>query len=160
MAGGVKKMDLFIRKSLFQRNGLMKRTKKDIKVVPSVSKLLGLRSGACGIILDPMGEKGFAIKSFEGLLESEPKPNKKGKPKRLPKKEVDKIMKKVRPSLQLLHIQRGLVYLLENHMDIIYEAGDKSIDDGLREILDELETKKDPKKNIINVDFTKKGTLH
>ena len=45
--------------------------------MPSVSNLLGLRSGSCGIILEPMGEKGFAIKSFEGLLESEPKPNKK-----------------------------------------------------------------------------------
>ena len=138
----------------------MKKIKKNIKIIPRVSKLLGLKSGSCGIILEPISDRGFAIKSFEGLLESEPKPNKKGKPKRLPKKEVDKIMKKVRPSLQLLHIQRGLVYLLENHMDIIYEAGDKSIDDGLRQILDELETKKDPKKNIINVDFNKKGTLH
>ena len=153
-------MDLFIRKSVFQGNGLMKKIKKNIKIIPRVSKLLGLKSGSCGIILEPISDRGFAIKSFEGLLESESKFNKKGRPKRLPKKEVDKIMKKVRPSLQLLHIQRGLVYLLEKHMDIIYEAGDKSIDDGLRQILDELETKKNPKKNVISVDFTKKGTIH
>ena len=138
----------------------MKKIKKNIKIIPRVSKLLGLKSGSCGIILEPINDRGFTIKSFEGLLESEPKSNKKGRPKRLPKKEVDKIMKKVRPSLQLMHIQRGLIYLLENYMSIIYDAADKSVDEGLQEILNKVKATNSSKKNVIHVDFTKKGTIH
>jgi len=137
----------------------MKKKTKNIKVVSRKTKISGLKRGSCGVILEPINDKGFAIKAIEGMLDSESKPLKRGKSKKLSKETVKKLMKKIRPSLQLMHIQRGLIYLLENYMHIIYDAADKSIDEGLQKILNKIKTTNNSKKNVIHVDFTK-GTIH
>jgi hypothetical protein len=133
--------------------------KKNKKVVSSKTKIPGLKQGSCGVILEPINDRGFAIKSIEGMLYSESKPLKRGKSKKLSKETVKKLMKKIRPSLQLMHIQRGLIYLLENYMHIVYDAADKSIDDGLQKILNRVKSTNSSKKNVIYVDFNK-GAIH
>ena len=73
-------------------------------------------------------------------------------------------MKTMQPNMHLMHLQRGLIYLLLKHMDVIYEAADKSVVENFREIEEMLNTPKNKKvkeknKNIIYVNFDK-DTIH
>jgi len=70
----------------------------------------------------------------------------------------------MQPNMHLMHLQRGLIYLLLKHMDVIYEAADKSVVENFREIEEMLRTPKNKKvkkknKNIIYVNFDK-DTIH
>ena len=54
-------------------------------------------------------------------------------------------MRTMQPNMHLIHLQRGLIYLLLKHMDIIYEAADKSVVENFKEIGDILEASKNKK---------------
>ena len=150
-----------MQKNLYQRNGLMKKKFDRINLKQDAAKLLGLKNAACGIVLEAMSDETFAIKAFESPKVSRKKVVQNSVPT---KKDVEKLMKTVQPNMHLMHLQRGLIYLLLKHMDVIYEAADKAVVENFREIEEMLRTPKNKKvkkknKNIIYVNFDK-DTIH
>jgi len=133
-----------------------------IHIKKDAAKLLGLKRDACGVILEAVDDTTFAIKAFEGVGGVKKK-RKRSKLKSPTKKEMAKEMKRVRPNLQLMHVHRGLIYLLMNHLNVIYEAADKSIVDQMTEIETLLKRKdskvKKKRNNVFYVDFDK-DTVH
>ena len=139
----------------------MKKKYSRINLKQDTAKLLGLKNASCGVILEAVNDETFAIKAFES-----PRITKKKEVKNLipTKKDVDKLMKTMQPNMHLMHLQRGLIYLLLKHMDIIYEAADKSIVENFKEIGEILVSSKNKKvkkknKNVIYVNFDK-NTIH
>ena len=139
----------------------MRKKYSRINLKQDTAKLLGLKNAACGVILEAVNNETFAIKAFES-----PRITKKKEVKNLvpTKKDVAKLMKTMQPNMHLMHLQRGLIYLLLKHMDVIYEAADKSVVENFREIEEMLRTPKNKKvkkknKNIIYVNFDK-DTIH
>ena len=154
-------MDSYMQKNLYQRSGSMRKKYDRVNLKKDTAKLLGLKNAACGIILEAQSDETFAIKAFESPKVS----RKKAVQNRVPtKKDVEKLMKTVQPNMHLMHLQRGLIYLLLKHMDVIYEAADKAVVENFREIEEMLNTPKNKKvkeknKNIIYVNFDK-DTIH
>ena len=139
----------------------MKKKYDRINLKQATAKLLGLKNAACGVILEAVNNETFAIKAFES-----PRITKKKEVKNLipTKKDVNKLMRTMQPNMHLMHLQRGLIYLLLKHMDIIYEAADKSVVENFKEIGEILVSSKNKKvkkknKNVIYVNFDK-GTVH
>ena len=135
----------------------MKKKFDRINLKQDAAKLLGLKNAACGIVLEAMSDETFAIKAFESPKVSRKKVIQNHVPT---KKDVEKLMKTMQPNMHLMHLQRGLIYLLLKHMDVIYEAADKSVVENFREIEEMLNTPKNKKvkkknKNIIYVNFDK-----
>ena len=120
----------------------MKKKYSRINLKQDTAKLLGLKNAACGVILEAVNDETFAIKAFES-----PRITKKKEVTNLipTKKDVDKLMKTMQPNMHLMHLQRGLIYLLLKHMDIIYEAADKSIVENFKEIGEILASSKNKK---------------
>jgi len=139
----------------------MKKKYSRINLKQDTAKLLGLKNAACGVILEAVNDETFAIKAFESPRITKKKDVKNFIPT---KKDVDKLMKTMQPNMHLMHLQRGLIYLLLKHMDIIYEAADKSIVENFKEIGEILVSSKNKKvkkknKNVIYVNFDK-DTVH
>ena len=138
----------------------MKKRYDRINVKPDVAKTLGLKNSACGIILEAVSDETFAIKAFE----SPKRVTKKKKFTKPTKKDIEKVMSDVNPNIHLMHLQRGIIHLLLNNMDIIYEAADKSVVEHFKEIEEMLSDTPDDrvkkkKKNILYVNFDKE-TIH
>ena len=74
---------------------------------------MGLKNAACGIVLEAMSDETFAIKAFESPKVSRKKVVQNSVPT---KKDVEKLMKTVQPNMHLMHLQRGLIYLLLKHI--------------------------------------------